>query len=187
MKKLLFTFLFFYAFSCQKVKRKFPIDDISKVEIYSYYDRTSWDTVKVNEKAPLYKELIKEGKLTFNTAFIKEKIILNKNQQKELVNLMVCDTCIPSELPAACYMPRHLILFKHANNKILGYNEFCFECIGSRQSKNLENFQKFCLNDMSLLFKKFGIKFFGNTREQIHEEYKFADSIIKVRYPKLKE
>ena len=37
---------------------------------------------------------------------------------------------------ADCYNPRHLILF-YKQNKIVDFYEFCAECGGSRQSKNI--------------------------------------------------
>jgi hypothetical protein len=165
-------------------KRDFSIRFFSKIELLSYYDRTIWDTAKVEGEDLFYKTLAIKGKLTFDSTFIREKIVLNKDQEKELLNLMVCDTCIPEEVQSACYMPRHMIVFRDKENKIVGYNEFCFDCIGSRNSENLNDFQKFCLGDMHDLFAKFGIKYFKQTPKQEKEEFKFADSISKARYGK---
>ena len=112
-------------------------------------------------------------KFTFDSTMIKERIVLNEIQKKELFTLMVCDACVPEEMAAACYQPRHLILFKDKKNKIVGYQEFCFQCIGSRVSKNLEGFHKFCYSDMNKLFRKFGIKYFVENDEDDQKEYHF--------------
>lgn len=165
-------------------KRLFPLKGYSKIELISYRgDRIIWDTIGEGEKL-FYKDLVVNSKLNLDSTFINERVILNKAQEKELLNLMVCDTCVPEEMPAACYMPRHLILFRNNKDKIIAYQEFCFGCIGFNSSKNLRDFQKFCLSDMYKQFEKAGIKFFGDTPEQEKEEHKFLDSIIKARHPK---
>ena len=204
MRKLLLGLVFIFLISCKHKgpkypsedegvpyvpsvsklinKREFPLKGYSKIEFISYCgDRIMWDTIGSNGKNFFYKDVVINSKLNFDSTMIKERVILNKNQEKELINLMVCDTCEPEELPSACYMPRHLILFRDKKNKIIAYNEFCFECIGSRHSKNLDDFQKFCLSDMYKQFEKAGIKFFGDTKEQGKEENKFLDSIQRAR------
>jgi len=180
MKFIVVFILSLLFFSCKKEK-EFPLKNVAKVEFISYYDRTVWDTIKVNGKNSIYKTLVVNGKFVFDSTFIREKIVLNKSQESELLTLITCDTCISEELPAACYMPRHMIVFRNTKNKIIAYNEFCFHCIGSRQSKVLENYQKFCLSDMSALFEKVGIKYFADNEEQQREESVFNDSILKAR------
>jgi hypothetical protein len=161
--------------------RKFSLKGYSKIEFISYRgDRIIWDTIGKGPEL-FDKNLVINSKLNFDSTFIQERVVLNKTQEKELLNLMVCDTCEPEELAAACYMPRHLILFRNSKNRIIAYNEFCFECIGQRYSKNLKDFQWFCLGDMQKQFKNAGIKFFGDTPEQEKEESKFIDSIQKAR------
>ncbi|WP_417941892.1 hypothetical protein [Flavobacterium sp. RS13.1] len=141
-------------------KREFPIKDFSKIELISYYDRISWDTIKHKGKQPFVKDLVDNYKLTFDTTMIEERVTLNKIQEKELLNLILCDTCVPEEMSAACYRPRHLILFRDQKNRIIGYDEFCITCVGSRNSANLDGFQKYCYSDMSDFFRKSGIKLF---------------------------
>lgn len=180
MKYLAVFILSFLFFSCKK-EREFPLKNFTKVEFVSYYDRTVWDTIKINGKNSIYKTLVVNGKFAFDSTFIREKIVLNKKQEKELLNLMVCDTCVLEELPAACYMPRHMIVFRDEKNKIIAYKEFCFTCVGSRSSDNVKPYNSFCMEDMEKLFKKFGIKYFADTPEQEREESKFLDSIQKIR------
>lgn len=151
-------------------KRDFPIKNFSKIELVSYYNRIIWDTVKYKGERPSYKMLVDNYKLTFDSTMIQERVVLNKTQEKELLNLMVCDTCVPEEMTAACYDPRHMILFRDAKNRIVAYNEFCINCVGERNSANLEGFQKYCYSDMGELFKKFGIKLFVEDGEDSKED-----------------
>jgi len=153
-------------------KRDFPLNNFSKIELVSYYDRILWDTLSYKGEQPFRKVLVDNYKLTFDSTVIQERIILNKIQEKELLNLMVCDTCVPQEISAACYKPRHMILFRDNKNRIIGYDEFCINCVGSRSSTNLDGFQKYCYSDMSELFRKFGIKLFVEYEDE-GKEYEF--------------
>jgi hypothetical protein len=65
-----------------------------------------------------------------------------------------------------------MILFRDDKNRIIGYNEFCINCIGSRSSTNLNGFQKYCYSDMGDLFRKFGIKLFVEYEDE-GKEYEF--------------
>ncbi len=179
MKKIILIISLFFLISCKKdIVTILP--GLTKVELLSYPDRMMWDTIPYKTENSFYKELTDNGKLNFDTTMVKERLILNENQLKQL-NMILQETCSINENVAACYMPRHLILFRNKNNKIIAYNEFCFDCVGSRNSKNLDSYQKFCMNDMAGLFKKFGIKYFGNTKEQKRMENDIFDSIQKVR------
>ncbi len=153
-------------------RRDFPIKNFSKIELVSYYNRVLWDTSKYKGERPSYKMLADNYKLTFDSTMIQERVILNKSQEKELLNLMISDACVPEEISAACYDPRHMILFRDDKNRIIGYNEFCINCIGSRSSTNLDGFQKYCYSDMGDLFRKFGIKLFVEYKDE-GKEYDF--------------
>jgi hypothetical protein len=153
-------------------KREFPLKNFSKIEIVSYYDRIKWDTLEYKKESPFYKILVDNYKLSFDSTMIQERVVLKKAQEKELLDLMICDTCVPEEISAACYMPRHMILFRDNKNRIIGYNEFCINCIGSRSSTNLNGFQKYCYSDMGDLFRKFGIKLFVEYEDE-GKEYDF--------------
>ena len=164
------------SFSKSITKRIFPLKEISKVELISYPNRVMWDTISFKGQKPFQKPLVDNYKLTFDTTMIRERITLNKVEQKELLDLIVCDTCMPEEVVMACYDPRHMILFKDKKNKIIGYTEFCFTCLGSRSSENLSTFQKYCYSDMNELFKKFGIKYFIEDSSDENKEYLFLKS-----------
>lgn len=162
-------------------KREFPITNFSKIEVVSYYDRIMWDTLEYKKEVPFRKILVDKYKLTFDSTKIQERVVLNKIQEKELINLMVSDTCVPEELSAACYKPRHMILFRDKKSRIIGYNEFCIECVGSRNSDNLNGFQKYCYSDMQKLLEKFGITLFieSGDEKRVKEEIDFIENIRK--------
>lgn len=162
-------------------KRDFPIKNFSKIELVSYYNRIYWDTLNYKGKFPSSKVLVDNYRLTFDSTMIEERVILNKSQEKELLNLMVCDTCVPQEVSAACYNPRHIILFRDNKNRIIGYNEFCLSCVGGRTSPNLDNFQKYCYSDMETLFRKFGIKLFVDYDDE-KKEYKILEKKGYLKY-----
>ncbi len=162
-------------------KRDFPIKNFSKIELVSYYNRIYWDTLNYKGKFPSSKVLVDNYRLTFDSTMIEERVILNKSQETELLNLMVCDTCVPQEVSAACYNPRHMILFRDNKNRIIGYNEFCVSCVGGRTSSNLDNFQKYCYSDMETLFRKFGIKLFVDYDDE-KKEYKILEKKGYLKY-----
>lgn len=185
MKKILFLLIVFVLICCKKEKeekvnnievvnslsriikkRDFPLENFSKIELVSYYNRMVWDTIKINGKHPFNKKLVDNYRLTFDSLMIQERVTLNKIQEKELLNLMLSDTCSTGETPADCYKPRHMILFRDHKNRIIGYSEFCIACAAGRNSENLEEFQKYCYSDMETLFKKYGIKLFVNEGDE---------------------
>lgn len=188
MRKIIFLISILILISCKNEKiesqsfskvinkRDFPIKNFSKIELVSYYNRIYWDT-KFKGEFPIHKVLVENYKLTFDSAMIQERVVLNKVQEKELLNLMVSDSCSIDQITAACYNPRHMILFRDNKNRIIGYNEFCLECASSRNSDNLEDFQKYCYYDMSNLFKKFGIKLFVESEDikAIEKEEAFVE------------
>ena len=189
MKKILFLVIIVFFISCKnkqeqktfsKVinKRDFPIKNLSKIELISYYNRILWDS-KFKGEFPTHKVLVENYKLTFDSTMIQERVILNKIQEKELLNLMISDSCSFDQIESACYNPRHMILFRDNKNRIIAYNEFCLECSSSRNSENLKDFQKYCYYDMSNLFKKFGMKLFveSEDKKSIVEEEAFIEKI----------
>ncbi|SNR55395.1 hypothetical protein [Flavobacterium sp. ov086] len=189
MKKILFLISILILISCKKekiesqsfskliTKREFPLKNYSKIELISYYNRVVWDT-KYKGEPPIYKVLVDNYKLTFDSTMIQERVVLNKVQEKELLNLMVCDTCALKQIESACYNPRHMILFRDDKNRIIGYNEFCMECYASSNSANLDGFQKYCYSDMEALFKKFGINLFMEDSDKDQEYIFFKDKGI---------
>ncbi|MBW1656317.1 hypothetical protein [Flavobacterium quisquiliarum] len=187
MKRVLFLFIILGLISCKKENtespivnektkeskskseiakiRDFPLKNLSKVEVLSYEDRMRWDR-KITKKDNKYsKDLVVGYKLNFDSTKVKERVVLNSVLKTELLELMSQDSCKVQELPADCYMPRHMILFRDQKNRIIGYKELCLGCRGFRESKNLENYNGFCFSQMEELFKKAGIKYFDEDYE----------------------
>lgn len=186
MKKILFLIIIFVFVSCKKEKenpspdeksivaksaiamvkeRNFPLKNLSKVEVLSYEDRMRWDRKITKNDNKYTKDLVVDYKLNFDSTKVKERVLLNSQLKAELIQLMSQDTCKIEELPADCYMPRHMILFRDQKNRIIGYKELCLGCKGFRESKNLEIYNGFCFSQMNELFKKAGIKYFDEDYE----------------------
>lgn len=147
-------------------RRDFPLKSLSKVEVLSYEDRMRWDKKSTeNEDNKYTKDLVVDYKLNFDSTKVKERVFLNSVLKTELLELIAQDSCKVEELPADCYMPRHLILFRDQKNRIIGYKELCLSCRGFRESKNLESYNGFCFSQMEELFKKAGIKYFDDDYE----------------------
>ena len=147
-------------------RRDFPLKNLSKVEVLSYEDRMRWDKNGTKEENNKYtKELVVDYKLNFDSTKVKERVLLNSVLKTELLELMSQDSCKVEELPADCYMPRHMILFRDHKNRIIGYKELCLGCKGFRESKNLENYNGFCFSQMEELFIKAGIKYLDDDYE----------------------
>lgn len=183
--RALFIFLFTMTslVSCKDEKIEEKIKGVAKIEFMSYPDRIAWDNdVKKGENI-MYREIVKNGMLDFDSTLVRERIVLNESQQEALATLLE-KNCLMEEPAAACYMPRHIIVYRDKKDKIIGYQEFCFTCVGSRNSKNMEKYNAFCMSDMEQLFRETGIKYFVDTPQREKEEYKFLDSLELARNKK---
>jgi hypothetical protein len=153
-------FLFIVMNSCN-FQRKSEIDLIfeqtKKIEILAYLDRNQWKK-EDNEKYYSPVNYIKDKKIEINEKYLKNKIVLNSNQinklKEELMNSKV------ENWEAACYDPRHAIIFYDNKNEVFGYVELCFDCNGSYYSPNMEIISKPALRQEKL-FKEFGITYFN--------------------------
>lgn len=77
-------------------------ETIKKIEIFSYPDRLSWDTLR-------HREIILNNKIDFDTSMINEKVILlKKTQIKELSELIKIHCKVEGVVSpySSCYMPR---------------------------------------------------------------------------------
>ena len=69
--------------------------------------------------------------------------------------------CKTKNWVAACYDPRHSILFYNEKDEIFGYIEICFECNRVESTSNLK-FISECALSQEELFKEFGITYFND-------------------------
>ena len=158
--KLVVFLLTIYIIDSCSLKHKEEVnsifDKVNRIEILAYVDRNQWN----QEDNPDYLKFnfIQNGKLKISKKYLKNRISLNKEQIEILKSkLRKCDR---ENWAAACYDPRHAILFYDENDKIFGHIEMCFDCNGSRSSENLKNFSE-CALGLEETFKKFGITYFG--------------------------
>ena len=157
--------------SLNESKRIFTLDGYNRAEFISYPDRIAWDSSGVDE-------IIVDHKINIDSTFFKERIVLNSDQLKKLNKLLSSDFCNnQNPASAACYIPRNLLLLKDDKNKVLAHVEFCFGCCQSRYSRNIVDFQQFCIKDMQNLFLECGIKYFGLKKEELESEYKLHETI----------
>ncbi|MBF4463815.1 hypothetical protein [Flavobacterium sp. LC2016-12] len=191
MKRILFLIIMLGLISCNKNKDSegnvevdqiidysdnidFELEQIQKIEIFSYPDRLSWDTLRHRE------EIIRNNKIDFDTSMINEKItLLKKPKIKELFDLIKNHCKIEGDVApySTCYMPRNLMLFYNNKNEIIAHIELCFTCGTSSSSNNLKENWDYCKDDLKVFLKKEGIKYFVDTEELEKKEILFLDSL----------
>jgi hypothetical protein len=161
MKYFCFIIVLISLFSCKSEKEEaFELftKEVEKVKIWSYPARGLWDVEDGKERQGIK---ILNNKIQLDTTKIIENVELNGNQKENLFELLNEDVCFFGGTHAACYIPRHLILFYDENEKLIGFYEFCIECGGSVESKSLKNIPTFCIEKgtkMEQLLKGFGLK-----------------------------
>lgn len=159
----LLLFVLFLTNSCNiTLKREVnsAFEKTKRIEILAYIDRNQWD----EEDNPNYLKLnyIQKGKLEINKKYLKNRISLNEEQIKTLEDKL--SNCETESWAAACYDPRHAILFYDQNDKIFGYIEICFGCNSSKSSENFKDFSE-CAKGLENTFKDFGITYFDENNE----------------------
>ena len=134
--------------------------NVSKIEILAYLDRNKWDKLdNPDYRNPNY---IKNNKIEIKDKYLRNRIVLSNSQIKEL---QVGFKKGYYDYSAACYDPRHAIIFYDKNDVVIGNIEICFECNNVSSSKNLYNIGMSASNQFDL-FKKFGITYFEDTKEE---------------------
>ena len=134
--------------------------NVSKIEIFAYLDRNKWDkSDNPDYRNPNY---IKNNKIEIKDKYLRNRIVLSNSQIKELQAGFKKGYY---DIAAACYDPRHAIIFYDKNDVIIGNIEICFECNNVSSSKNLYSIGRSASNQMDL-FKKFGITYFEDTKEE---------------------
>jgi len=142
----------------------FPFSQADKVEIIAY--DSAFGSAFMGGRIHGYTiERLNDSMATKSN--IKDKVELNKNQTDTLFSIFLdyafgdANTGI---LSAACYNPRHAILF-YKEGKLIEYVEICFECGGIEFVDSKSKFSKliydnFCYDKRCYLiefFKKCGV------------------------------
>jgi hypothetical protein len=188
MKKLkpLLTIIFINVISCETKKKdnnEEKLDNLlkktNKIEFLAYIDRNSWD----GSDNPNYRNVsyIKNRKLDIKEKYIKNRMILNNKQVKEFKEKL--NHCNSVDWVAACYDPRHAIIFYNDKDEIFGYVEMCFSCNNYDASKNV-SFIGMCTVELETLFKEFGITYFEDD-EKDKELIKLKQKELEERNKKL--
>ena len=124
-----------FILSCNEKEKKTSelLKKYDKIRLISY--NTHRDVYNSN-----YKLKIENDTVIIPETSIVDNIILDKHYSNKIAAVLLSteNEC----LMADCYNPRHIILF-YRQNKIVDFYEFCAECGGSVQSKNI-NFPQFC-------------------------------------------
>ena len=102
-----------------------------------------------------------------NIKFI-DNMILDKHFSEKITEVLFSEEneCVLAD----CYNPRHIILF-YRKNKLVDFYEFCAECGGSRQSKNI-NFPELCTDKGDKIIEIFKEMKLKNNGEET-ENYKY--------------
>lgn len=140
-----------YEKSNKDILATYPFSKADKIEIVSYPMRKS---AYMNSRLIVDNKFIVEG--------IEDRIKLKGPQIDTLFSILF-DYKLKSDkygMPTAdCYSPRHSILF-YKDNKAFAFYEICFDCGGTRQTKDI-NFGEFCTEKTCKLqkfFRSVGVK-----------------------------
>lgn len=113
-------FLVIFIFNSCNLKKKEKInatfEKAKRIEILAYIDRNQWDREDNSDYFKL--DYIKNNQLKINIKYLKNRIVLNEEQILILKKKFV--ECEKENWAAACYDPRHAILFYDENDKIFG-------------------------------------------------------------------
>jgi hypothetical protein len=112
---------FLYQFFFNTVDYAFPFSKSENVELV-FYEKEFPDGV----------DLEKIYKVPFS-----KKVKLNESEKEELFEILFKETCFV-EFPAACYNPRHALVFT-TDKDTIGVIEICLECAGIRETEGIEH------------------------------------------------
>ena len=134
--------------------------NVTKIEIFAYLDRNKWEkSDNPDYRNPNY---IKNNKIEIKDKYLRNRIVLSNSQIKELQTGFKKGYY---DYSAACYDPRHAIIFYDKDGVIIGNIEICFDCNNVSSSKNLYSIGMSATNQLDL-FKKFGVTYFEDTKEE---------------------
>ncbi|WP_298115131.1 hypothetical protein [Flavobacterium sp.] len=159
---LLISFSIFFL-SCNKTEDKTSefLKKYDKIRLISYNKHR--DVFR-----PKYELKIEKDTIQIPNIKVIDNIVLDKYFSQKIAEVLLSTEkeCIVAD----CYNPRHLILF-YKQNKIVDFYEFCAECGGSRQSKNI-NFPELCTEKGDRIIEVFKDLKLKNDGEET-ENYKY--------------
>lgn len=140
-----------------KMEDTFPFSETTKIEIISYPVRYEWDTIRNGERKVMA-SLVENKQFQPDTLHIKDRVILNNKFTNQLFKSFF--TKYEGCTVAACFDPRHAILFYNEKREIIAYLEVCLDCGNSQSSGNFK-YDDLCEITLAELFEQAGIKYFG--------------------------
>ena len=151
---LLYSFFFLQVLSCTNKKEErynetFLFAKADEIEILSYPNRNDWDSNG---------EVIDNGKVKLDQKRIVQRIMITKLQSEKLFDILYNFSCKDQEVNAACYEPRHSIIF-YKKKKAFAFIEICLDCMNTHSTDGIKHFG-FCaekINAIDDLFHKVGL------------------------------
>lgn len=138
----------------------YPFSEASSIELFSYPDRMSWDTLTQKHGTYFNVNILSNGKMDVDPNQIRERIVLSQDQKHKLFNLLFNIQC-KWEGGSACFEPRHALVFYNKDQQAFAFIEICLKCAAVRTSDKV-NFGGLCypkIIELSKLFESFGIKY----------------------------
>lgn len=168
MKKIFFLIFLFCVFGCENnvPKGSLKLDNVEKIKLLSYPSRIFWENNN-NYQIKNIDSVIKSNNII-------DDISLGEKDKKKIIALLEDEYFFKSN--AACYDPRHLVLFCDSNDRILGYYEMCLECGGWDSSENLDYLPAFCIEKGEVfkrIFEEIGLKNTGRESKITHKKEQF--------------
>jgi hypothetical protein len=149
-----------------KFSNTYPFSKASYIRVISYPDRNLWDhTKKEKGSYQVNNEIVKNGKINFDMSRIVDNVKLTTKQADDIFQILYNKKCLMEEV-AACYDPRHMILFYDSNDKVIEYIEFCFDCSNYQTSDSVTRFSG-CPKKFDMLYNEFikvGVKSTGDPK-----------------------
>ncbi|MGQ2984782.1 hypothetical protein [Flavobacterium sp.] len=136
-----------------KMEETFPFAETEKIELLSYENRNDWDTIRRYSN-----RIVEDKKLLFDTTHVKERVVLNEKLTKDLFKAFFTPT--PNSESAACFDPRHAVVFYNTNSEIIYAYEICFGCAVGQASNNDFKYTMTSVGTLYPVFKSAGIKYF---------------------------
>ncbi len=169
VRSSLLLIIAFAVVNCGKkavLKETFPFSTASRVDVVAYPNRFAWDTTSDENGMHVDEGVIADGRLRLPQQKIRDRITLNQAQIKRAFELLYNDDC-SSEEAAACYDPRHALIFFDKNSKAIAAIEICLDCYKARVTTGVPRIS-FCgekVADLATLFRSFGVKYFGQDEQ----------------------
>ncbi len=124
-----------------------PFNTAARVELWHYNDRMRWWSKTFSDNRPLFQD----GKMNLPADSVQRRVVLDSTLRTGFSEALYVDHLCEEIMVAACYSPRDLLVFYHADGHPLGCIEICVECAGGYVSDGLRSIP-FCPKRTSTLY-----------------------------------